>query len=286
MAIASARGDALRTGLDDLRTHPRAGTALVHGTAMLVASVLIALEPEASSGRWLPGATLIAVGLSSLRVASVRRHLSWSTLVLDGVGTALLLASTGAPGSPFTFLVLAGTWWASLLPGRSARTYVVPFAIAYVVFVVPSAIEDGALMLAVEELIIVFLVGVLAHRLAPTHGDALDAKPMVSAARSLVPELNMAAPERASHEDTADSRSDWTTDEIELVGHLAIRATAREIASALHVSETTARRRITRLYHALGVNDRRAAVARARALGLSLPGVAGTASQRRRRPTR
>jgi DNA-binding CsgD family transcriptional regulator len=286
LAVASVHRDALRTGLDDLRTHPRAGIALVHGAALLVASVLIALEPEASSGRWLPGATLIAVGLSSLRVASVRRHLSWSTLVLDGVGTALLLASTGAPGSPFTFLVLAGTWWASLLPGRSARAYVVPFAIAYAVLVGPSAMEDGALMLAVEELIIVLLVGVLAHRLAPSHGDALEGTPMGSATRSSAPEPNAAGPERASHHDPAANRFDWTTDETELLGHLAIRATAREIASAMHVSESTARRRITRLYQALGVTDRRAAVVRARALGLSLPGVAGAASRRRRRPTR
>jgi DNA-binding CsgD family transcriptional regulator len=286
MALASVRGDALRTGLDDLHTHPRAGTALVHGAAMLVASVLIALEPEASSVRWLPGATLIAVGLSSLRVASVRRHLSWSTLVLDGVGTALLLASTGAPGSPFTFLVLAGTWWASLLPGRRIRAYVVPFAIAYAVLIVPSAIEDGALMLAVEELIIVLLVGVLAHRLAPSHGDALVAKPMGSATRSSAPEPNAAGPELAGRDDPADRRSDWTTDETELLSHLAIGATAREIGSAMLVSESTARRRITRLYQALGVTDRRAAVVRARALGLSLPGVAGAASRRRRRPTR
>ena len=280
-AAALSRRPSLLSALDDLGTHPRAGIALVHAAALLVASVFIALEPPGSSGRWLPGATLIAVGLSGLRIASVDRRLTRSTLLLDGVGTALLLASTGAPGSPFSFIALAGTWWATRLPGRSARDYAIPFAIAYTVLVAPAAIEDRALILAAEELIIVLLVGLLAQRMATGSHLTAALKPMESEMGSATgPNV---ADEPSTHSVAPGTDSDWTRADSELMILLATGLTNRELAAALRVSQSTVQRRLTRLYLALGVRGRQGAVARARALGRSVPTAVPAVSRRPRR---
>jgi ATP/maltotriose-dependent transcriptional regulator MalT len=59
--------------------------------------------------------------------------------------------------------------------------------------------------------------------------------------------------------------------------------TNRELAAALRVSQSTVKRRLTRLYLALGVRGRQGAVARARVLGRSVSTAVPAASRRPRR---
>jgi DNA-binding NarL/FixJ family response regulator len=59
-----------------------------------------------------------------------------------------------------------------------------------------------------------------------------------------------------------------TADQIELLGYLLLGLGNHQIADAVGRSEATVRYRLTGLYRALGVKGRRAAVQRARELGI------------------
>jgi DNA-binding CsgD family transcriptional regulator len=234
-----------RIGLGRLADHPGASAALAHGGALLMASTLIVIQPFDSPARWSTlGPALVAIGLSSLRVASARRSLAPSTLLLDGAGTALLVTATGAPGSPFYFLALAGAWWASCLPSRTGFAYAGSFAVTYAVLVVPSALRDGALTLAVEESLIVLLVAALARRLAARTGEAHDA------------------------EATTSGGSRLTTLQSELLAYLVQGLTNREIADRTKTTEGLVRSRLTALYRVLGVRGRREARLRGHQFGV------------------
>ena len=239
-------------GLAGLRDHPHASVALAHGAALLVASILLAIEPLESPARWsTAGPALIAVGLSSLRVASASRHLAVSTLILDGIATALLVASTGAPGSPFYFLALAGIWWAARLPGRTDFAFAVSFAIAYAVLIVPSAFQRGQLALAVEEPLTVLLIAALAYRFAVRDGGVAEAKAATLASDS-----------------TRAGRSPLPAMQSELLAYLVMGLTNREIADRWGISERSVRSRLTALYRLLGVRGRQEARLRAHRFGV------------------
>ena len=69
----------------------------------------------------------------------------------------------------------------------------------------------------------------------------------------------------------AAARAGLTVIQAELLAYLQMGLTNQEIADATKVGEATVRYRLTRLYRALGVRGRKAAVQRAVALGLSAP---------------
>jgi LuxR family maltose regulon positive regulatory protein len=68
----------------------------------------------------------------------------------------------------------------------------------------------------------------------------------------------------------AASREGLTVLQAELLAYLVLGLTNQEIADATSVGEATVRYRLTRLYRALGVRGRKAAIARAHEIGLSV----------------
>jgi DNA-binding CsgD family transcriptional regulator len=67
----------------------------------------------------------------------------------------------------------------------------------------------------------------------------------------------------------AASREGLTVLQAELLAYLVLGLTNQEIADATSVGEATVRYRLTRLYRALGVRGRKAAIARAHEIGLA-----------------
>jgi DNA-binding CsgD family transcriptional regulator len=66
----------------------------------------------------------------------------------------------------------------------------------------------------------------------------------------------------------AASREGLTVLQAELLAYLVLGLTNQEIADATSVGEATVRYRLTRLYRALGVRGRKAAIARAHEIGV------------------
>jgi hypothetical protein len=142
---------------------PRLRTLVAHLAALAAALVILALQgPEPMSAGQMLTAVAIGLGLSLLRVLSVRRRLALSSLMLDAVGMVTLLAGTGATASPFNVLALAGVWWAAHVPRqRSGLTYGLAFAAAYALLVVPQALREHALVAAFENAVALIIVAFL-----------------------------------------------------------------------------------------------------------------------------
>ncbi len=250
---------------------------LGHVAALLGTSLLLAAGSP-------PGTPGIALGLamfaafSALRVASVRRTLAVSTLLLDATGTAILVAGTGAPSSAYLFLAFAGAWWAAHVPRRhSGATWAAGFAFGYVALVMPSAISDSQLVRAVADVAAVAVVGLLADwalrvdARAIAVSEVLAAAPAGAADVAIRDGLTRAIGPMEIPIDVvlAASREGLTVTQAELLAYLVLGLTNQEIADATKVSVPTVRYRLTRLYRALGVSGRKAAAARAREIGLA-----------------
>jgi PAS domain-containing protein len=142
---------------------PRLRMLLAHLGALAAAPVILALQrSEAMSVGKMLTAIVIGLGLSLLRVLSVRRRLALSSLMLDAVGMVTLLAGTGATASPFYVLALAGVWWAAHVPRRrSGLTYGLAFAAAYALLIVPQALREHALTAAFDNAVALIIVALL-----------------------------------------------------------------------------------------------------------------------------
>jgi DNA-binding CsgD family transcriptional regulator len=253
--------------------------ALVTHALALLAVVVVLLADAVNDG--IPGASALElavfVGFASLRIVSVRRTLATSTLVLDAIGTVLLLVGTNAPSSPYFFLALAGAWWAAHIPrAHTGAIWAVAFVAAYAILVVPGAVRDQLLVHAVEDASVVLIIALLSDWFVRVDvraielSDALAKAPAGAEKLAIREGLAQALGPMEISLDVllAASREGLTVIQAELLAYLVLGLTNQEIADATMVGEATVRYRLTRLYRALGVKGRKAAVARAHQIGL------------------
>ena len=220
----------------------------------------------------------IVLGISALRTATAQRPLALTTICLDAVGTVLLVAGTGAPGSPFGWFALAGVWWAAhQRHPRSGLVYAVVFAAAYILLVVPEAVRQGELASSFERIGALMLVAFLADwfvrvdRRALALNEALQAPRFGPEHLAIRDGLQRALGNLEVPLDVvlAAGQLGLTADQAELLSYLVLGLANQEIADAMHLSEAAVRYRLTRLYRTLGVNGRGEAAGRARELGLT-----------------
>lgn len=135
---------------------------------------------------------VIVVGIGLLRVLTAGVSLAMSTLLIEPIGSVLLLAGTGGPLSPFLPMALGGIWWSTLSPrGTRIRpfrivkgsstlrlepgqeielgtrrptwlVYGVAMAASYALLVVPPAMRDGLVTETFEDAIALGAVWLLA----------------------------------------------------------------------------------------------------------------------------
>jgi LuxR family maltose regulon positive regulatory protein len=258
---------------------PARRVALAHLVAV-AAGLIIVLSDTAPAGA-LTGVgleLLIVVAFAALRIVSVRRRLAVSTLVLDAAGTVLLLAGTGAPASAWFFIAVAGAWWAAHVPrDRGGVMWSAAFAFAYLTLVVPGAVRDRLLVHALEDVSLVVIIGMLSAWFVRVDGRAIAlsealAKAPAGAEKLAIREgLKRALGPIEISVDVllAAGRAGLTVIQAELLAYLALGLTNQEIADATNVGEATVRYRLTRLYRALGVRGRKAAIRRAVDLGIA-----------------
>ena len=220
----------------------------------------------------------IALGISALRTATARRPLALTTICLDAVGTVLLVAGTGAPGSPFGWFALAGVWWAAhLRRPRSGLVYAVVFTAAYALLVVPEAIRQQEVASAFERIGALMVVAFLSDwfvrvdRRALALNEALQAPRFGPEHLAIREGLQRALGNLEVPLDVvlAAGQLGLTAMQAELLSYLMLGLSNMEIADAMHLSEAAVRYRLTRLYRTLGVTGRGEAAARARELGLT-----------------
>lgn len=290
------------------RTGPRLRAALAQASA--VAASLLILMIDGAAGVvgdevlvWIA----IVLGFGALRVATAGRRLATSTIVLDAIGTAVFLAGTGGPSSPFLLLALAGVWWsADVGRGLSAQVYridrryselrVAPDSVvevtgrrrswlvyglafigAYAVLALPEAARGTTeLPEAFEDLAIFAIVAVLSEWFGRSERRETErSRPIrvrAPGAEQLPIREGLA---RALRGDAAidavlaAGQAGLTAIQAELLAYLVLGLTNLEIADAMQVSEATVRYRLTRLYRDLGVMNRRGARERALELGIT-----------------
>jgi DNA-binding CsgD family transcriptional regulator len=250
---------------------------VAHVAALLgTAAVLLAGPTDDQLGAALGLAMFVGIG--SLRVASVRRSLAISTLILDAAGTSVFLAGTDAPSSAYFFLAIAGAWWAAHVPRRhSGSMWASTFLVVYVLLVLPAAIQDRMLVHALEDVAVVVIIGILSDWFvrvdarAIALSEALAHAPAGAEKLAIRDGLTRALGPMEISIDVllAASREGLTVVQAELLAYLVLGLTNQEIADATKVGVPTVRYRLTRLYRALGVSGRKAAIAAARELGLS-----------------
>jgi DNA-binding CsgD family transcriptional regulator len=210
-------------------------------------------------------------------MATLRRRLATSTILLDAGGMAVFLAGTNAPGSPFYLFVLAGVWWAAhVRPRRGGLVYGIGFAIAYLLLALPIALRGQSVSVFLTEVIAVIVIGGMSDWFIGLDRQVLALNEAVRSA--LVGMERLAIRDglvRAlgSSQVPIDviltaGQLGLTADQAELLSYLVLGLSNLQIADALGASEATVRYRLTRLYRALGVRGRRAAASRARELGI------------------
>jgi DNA-binding CsgD family transcriptional regulator len=254
----------------------RQRVAMAHLLALLAALVSLAVD---AGGPLRPAqlftGIVIFVGFAVLRVASVDRRLAISTLALDAVGTATVLAGTGAPGSAYYFLALAGAWWAAHVPRRgSGLLWALAFVAAYGALVAPDALRDRLLAQALEDGSVVIIVALLSNWLIRVDRRTIQLSDMLARVPAGAEKLAIRegltralGPMEISIDLLlAAANAGLTVIQAELLAYLQMGLTNQEIADATRVGEATVRYRLTRLYRALGVRGRKAAVERAMAL--------------------
>jgi DNA-binding CsgD family transcriptional regulator len=261
-------------------TDPRSsGFAATVSIAAIVAALIIGtLQGPQPHDEAFPAALAIAAALVVGRYLALRVRTTVWVIGLDAILSLLVVALTSAPHSEFHFVALAGIWWAGhLVPRRGAALYALAFLAPYVVVVLPEAWQQGALAEAVEDLLTVAVLALLVDwflaidRRAKRLSDALSfaeasGTSQIEARRRLA----LAAGESPLPVDTlmVAGQIGLTADQIELLGYLLLGFGNHQIADAIGRSEATVRYRLTSLYRSLGVRGRRAAVQRARDLGL------------------
>jgi DNA-binding CsgD family transcriptional regulator len=254
---------------------------VAHLAAVAAALAILAIQrPGPLSVGLILIASTIGLGFTFLRVMSVTRRLAVSTLMLDAVGTVLLLVGTGAPDSPFLFLALAGVWWAAHIPReRSGLIYALTFAAAYGNLVVPQALRDHTLMEALLDESVLIGVAFVADWFVLVDRRALELNEASPAPRFGPKHLairegleralgNMDIPVDVV---LAAGQRGLTAIQAELLSYLELGLTNLEISDATRLSEAAVRYRLTRLYRTLGVSGRREAAERARELGFLGP---------------
>jgi DNA-binding CsgD family transcriptional regulator len=281
-------------------------TAIVHLGVVLVSFTQLALAPGPTSGSiamWI----VIVVGLAVLRVMTTGQPLATSTLVLEPIGVALLLAGTGGPSSQFLTLSLAGIWWASRTTGdTTARVYRIdrrsgalrlhlaaiveatpkrgalliygPCLVgAYLVLVLPQAARAGTAGETIQNAAMMVGFVLLSEALVRIARSAREARAASAApvldAQQLAVRAGLARALRTFDIPfdavMAAGRVGLTALQAELLAYLLLGLSNQEIADAVQVSEATVRYRLTRLYRTLGVSSRREAAERARDIGLT-----------------
>jgi DNA-binding CsgD family transcriptional regulator len=268
---------------------PRLTTALAHYAALAASLVILVVHHETLMADQVPIWLIIFAGFGVLRVATVGRRLAISTVLLDAVGMVVFLAGSGAPGSPFYLLALAGVWWAAQMrQPRSGLMYGLAFAAAYIVLVVPGALRQQAIAGVLEEIISLIAIGALSDwfvgldRRALALNDALHAVPLGGVGQLAIREgLQRALRATDAQVDVVLTAGQvgLTVVQTELLSYLVLGLSTLEISDAAGVSEATTRYRLTGLYRALGVRGRRAAADRARELGLG--GMSATVDESR-----
>jgi DNA-binding CsgD family transcriptional regulator len=266
---------------------PRPRILVAHIAAMTAAIAIVAIQgPSPLTNGALIVALLIALGFSVLRVLTVGKKLRISSILLDAAGTAVFLAGTGAPTSPFYVLALAGVWWAAHLPRRhSGLAYALAFVATYTVLIGPEVLRQRELVEAFEDGAVILVVAVLSDWFVRVDRRALELNEALHGARFGPEHLairdglhralgNMDVPLDVV---LAAGRLGLTAIQAELLSYLMLGLTNMEIADATRLSEAAVRYRLTRLYRMLGVSGRREAADRARELGL--PGVASRGSR-------
>jgi DNA-binding CsgD family transcriptional regulator len=258
---------------------PRLRVLLAHLAALAAALGVTALQraPAAPLTQMLV-AFGIVLGVSALRTLTVRRSLALTTIGLDAVGTVLVVAGTGAPGSPFGWFALAGVWWAAhLRRPHSGLIYALIFTAAYAVLVVPEAAREHELASSFERIGALMLVAFLSDWFVRVDRRALELNEALQAPRF--------GPEQIAIRDglqralgnleipldvvLAAGQLGLTALQAELLSYLMLGLTNLEIADAMHLSEAAVRYRLTRLYRTLGVSGRGEAAELARELGLT-----------------
>lgn len=250
-----------------------------HLVALLATIVVLAVDAgdAARPDAVLIGFTLV-LAFAALRAASVDRRLAISTLALDALGTALFLAGTDAPASAYYFLALAGAWWAAHIPRRrSGLLWAIGFAVAYGALVTPDAVRHRLLVRVLQDTSVVIIVGLLADRFVRVDRRAIELSETLARAPAGAETLAIRegltralSPMEISLDVLlAAARAGLTVIQAELLAYLQMGLTNQEIADATHVSEATVRYRLTRLYRALNVEGRKAAVQRAVALAIA-----------------
>jgi len=256
---------------------PRLTTALAHYVAFAASLVILMVHHETLMSDQVPVWLIIFAGFSVLRVATVGRRLATSTVLLDAIGMVVFLAGTGAPGSPFYLLALAGVWWAAhMRQPRSGLMYGLAFAAAYLVLVVPGAVRHQAIAGVFEDLTALIVIGALSDwfvgvdRRALALNEALHAAPPGLEQLAIREGLQRALRTMDVPVDVilTAGQVGLTAAQTEVLSYLVLGLSNLEIADAAGVSEATIRYRLTRLYRALGVRGRHAAAARAKEFGL------------------
>jgi len=257
--------------------NPRWTTAMAHYFALAASVAIVALHPVPYAGDQLPVWAAVVAAFGFLRMATLRRRLATSTILLDAGGMAVFLAGTNAPGSPFYLFVLAGVWWAAhARRPRGGLVYGIGFAIAYLLLALPVALREQSFSVILTEITAGIVIGGLsdwfigldrrvlamnaAVRSAPAGMERLAIRDgLVRALGSSQVPIDVVL--TAAH-------LGLTADQAELLSYLVLGLSNLQIADALGASEATVRYRLTRLYRALGVRGRRAAASRARELGI------------------
>ena len=267
---------------------PRPRILVAHLAAIAAAVAILAIQgPSPLANGTLIVALLVALGLSLLRALTVRKELRISSVLLDAAGTAVFLAGTGAPSSPFYVLSLAGVWWAAHLPRRhGGLAYALAFVAAYVALIGPEALRQRQLVEAFDDGAVILVVAVLSDWFVRVDRRALELNEALHAPRFEPEHLaireglqralgNMDVPLDVV---LAAGRLGLTAIQAELLSYLMLGLTNMEIADATRLSEAAVRYRLTRLYRTLGVRGRHEAADRARQLGLPGPASRGSRS--------
>lgn len=278
-ALFRSRPHGLARAGYDVATYPARRVVAAHLVALLATIVVLAVDAgdAARPDAVLIGFTLV-LAFAALRAASVDRRLAISTLALDALGTALFLAGTDAPASAYYFLALAGAWWAAHIPRRrSGLLWAIGFAVAYGALVTPDAVRHRLLVRVLQDTSVVIIVGLLADRFVRVDRRAIELSETLARAPAGAETLAIRegltralSPMEISLDVLlAAARAGLTVIQAELLAYLQMGLTNQEIADATHVSEATVRYRLTRLYRALNVEGRKAAVQRAVALAIA-----------------
>jgi DNA-binding CsgD family transcriptional regulator len=251
--------------------------------SLSVAAIAIAfllglfLGPERHADRF-PAGVALSLLLVVTRYAGLQLGYGTWLIVADAGACFVLVAATSAPLSEFHFVVLAGAWWAGRLPPRrGAAVFAAVFLVPYALVVLPDALQRGYLAEAADDLLTVAAIALLVDWFMTVDRRAMALSAAIRSGEARADSsievrrrLGLAAGESPLPIDSllVAGQLGLTANQVELLGYLVLGFGNAQIADAFGRSEATVRYRLTSLYRALGVTGRRAAVQRARDLGI------------------